>query len=116
MPGLAYADRVQETTVTTGTGTLTLGGAVVGYQAFATAFVTGQNVYYTITDGSNWEVGRGTFTTGPNALSRDQVFSSSNAGALVNFPAGGYVWCDLPAVAIADKGLSLAMAMAIVPQ
>src|SRR5579864_355845 len=100
-PGLQYADRVQETT-TTSTGTVTLAGAVTGYQAFSSAFVDQQTVYYTITDGTNWEVGSGTYTLSGTTLSRDTVFASSNAGALVNFPAGTKnVWCDFPAVAIA---------------
>ena len=88
-PGLAYADRVQETSNTGGTGTLTLAGAVVGYQSFTSAFVTGQTVYYAMTDGVNWEVGKGTFTAAGPTLTREQVFSSSNAGALVNFRQTG---------------------------
>ena len=110
-PGLAYADRVQETSNTGGTGTLTLAGAVIGYQSFASAFVTGQTVYYAITNGVNWEVGSGTFTAAGPTLSRDQVFASSNAGALVNFPGSVYVWDDQPAVSIADRGMSVAFAM-----
>lgn len=105
-PGLAYADRVQETSASSGTGALTLAGAVTGSQAFSTAFTTGQTVYYTIYNGSGqWEVGRGTYTTSTTQLSRDQVFSSSNSGSLVSFSAGTqYVFCDFPAVAIADMG------------
>lgn len=110
-PGLAYNDRVQETTTTTGTGTLTLAGAVTGFQAFSAAFATGQQVYYGVSDGTNWEVGIGTYTTAGTLLSRDQVLASSNSNAAVNFGAGTkYVWCDLPAKAIADRGLTLAMA------
>lgn len=116
-PGLAYADRVQETTTTTGTGTVTLAGAVAGYQSFTTAFVDQQTVYYCITDGTNWEVGSGTFTASGTTLSRDTVFSSSNSGALVNFAAGTKnVWCDFPANRIADMSMAAAFAMGIVPQ
>lgn len=115
--GLAYNDRVQETSTTTGTGTFTLAGAVTGYQSFTSAFVDGQTVYYCITDGTNWEVGRGTFTASGTTLSRDVVLESSNSDALVNFGAGTkQVFCTLPAKAIADRGLSLAMAMSIVAQ
>jgi len=81
-----YADRVKETTGVTGTGTVTLGGAYSGYQAFASAFADQDTVYYCLTDGTNWEVGQGTFSVGPNTLSRDTVVASSNANALVNFP------------------------------
>lgn len=115
--GLAYADRVQETSTTTGTGTLTLAGAVSGYQAFSSAFVTGQTVYYAISDGGgNWEVGRGIYTTSGTTLTRDQVFSSSNANALVSFARQVNVFNTLPAVAIADRGLAAAFAAHLVPQ
>jgi len=115
-PGLAYADRVQETSGTGGTGTLTLAGAVIGYQSFTTAFVTGQTVYYAMTDGTNWEVGKGTFTAAGPTLSREQVFSSSNAGALVNFPGSVWVWDDETAIGLSDKGLTVGFAMGIYPQ
>ena len=96
-----FADRVQETSITTGTGTLNLGGAVIGYQSFASAFTTGTTVYYCISDGVHWEVGSGTFTTGaPNTLSRLTVYSSSNGNALVNFVAALLsVFCTYPAYA-----------------
>ena len=83
------ADRVQETTTSTGTGTITLAGAVTGFQSFA-AVGNGNNTFYTIADqsGSNWEVGIGTYTSSGTTLSRDTVLSSSNSGSLVNFSAG----------------------------
>jgi len=94
---LVIADRVQETTTTTGTGTITLAGAVTGYQAFS-AIGNGNTTYYTITDGTNWEVGIGTYTLSGTTLARTTVLASSNAGALVNFPAGTKtVFCTLPA-------------------
>ena len=82
------ADRVKETSTTTGTGTLTLNGATTGFQAFSTAFTTGTRVYYCISDGTDWEVGAGVYTTAGTTLSRAKVLASSNAGALVNFGAG----------------------------
>ncbi len=83
------ADRVQETTTTTGTGTITLAGAVTGFQSFS-AIGNGNTTFYTIADqsGSNWEVGVGTYTSSGTTLSRDTVLSSSNSGSLVNFGAG----------------------------
>ena len=83
------ADRVQETTTTTGTGTVTLAGAVSGFQSFA-AVGNGNTTFYPIADssGSNWEIGIGTYTSSGTTLSRDTVLSSSNSGSLVNFPAG----------------------------
>lgn len=83
------ADRVQETTTTTGTGTITLAGAVTGFQSFA-AVGNGNTTFYSIADqsGSQWEVGIGTYTSSGTTLSRDTVLSSSNSGSLVNFSAG----------------------------
>jgi len=95
----SIADRVRETTTTTGTGTVSLGGATTGFQAFSSAFTSGTVVYYCITDGTNWEVGSGAVTTGtPWALARSTVLASSNAGSLVSFGAGSKdVFCTLPA-------------------
>jgi len=84
---LVLADRVQETTTTTGTGTITLAGAVSGFQTFA-AVGDGNSTYYTIAGTSEWEVGIGTYTASGTTLSRTTVLSSSNSGSLVNFSAG----------------------------
>lgn len=95
------ADRVQETSTTTGTGTITLARAVSGFQSFA-AIGNGNTTYYTIADttGTYWEVGIGTYTSSGTTLSRDTVLSSSNSGSLVNFPAGTKnVFVTLPAEA-----------------
>jgi hypothetical protein len=83
------ADRVQETTTSTGTGTITLAGAATGFQSFS-VIGNGNTTFYTIADqsGSNWEVGIGTYTASGTTLSRTTVLSSSNSGSLVNFGAG----------------------------
>ncbi len=81
-----YADRVQETSSTTGTGTLTLAGATTGYQSFATAFPSGTtNVTFCATDGTNWEVDQGVYTTSGTTLTRATVLASSNGGSKINF-------------------------------
>jgi len=86
---LVLADRVQDTTTTTGTGNVTLSGSPpAGYQSFATGVGNGNTTYYTITGGSEWEVGIGTYISASTALSRDTVLASSNSGNLVNFSAG----------------------------
>ena len=85
------ADRVKETTTTTGTGTLDLGGAVSQFQTFVAGIGNGNETYYSIEDptGTDWEVGIGTVTdAATDTLSRDTVLSSSNGGSLVNFGAG----------------------------
>ena len=83
------ADRVKETTTTTGTGTVTLLGASAGYQSFA-AIGDANTTYYTIAGqtGSEWEVGIGTYASSGTTLARTAVISSSNSGSLVNFSAG----------------------------
>lgn len=105
-----YADRVQETTTTTGTGTITLAGAVLGFRAFQDALAVGDRCRYCITDGTDWEVGDGVLDT-TTTLTRENVFSSSNSNALVSFAAGTkVVFVDIPAADIADIGLSIALA------
>ncbi|TXH47986.1 MAG: hypothetical protein E6Q97_25945 [Desulfurellales bacterium] len=85
---LVYKDRVQETTSTTGTGTVTLGGADTGYQSFA-AIGDGNDCVYCIDGGAEWEVGIGRYTSSGTTLARNTVIASSNSGSLVNF-SGGY--------------------------
>ena len=95
---LVVKDRVQETSVTTGTGTLTLDGAVTGYQTFSSAIGNTNTTYYAIQNNElgEWEVGIGTVSAG--ALSRDTILESSNGGTAVNFSAGEkQVFCTYPA-------------------
>jgi len=86
---LVVKDRVRETTTTTGTGTITLGGAVTGFQSFS---VVGDanTTFYTIqlANTNEWEVGIGTYTLSGTTLSRDTILESSNSGSAVNFSAG----------------------------
>lgn len=97
---IKVADRVLETSATTGTGNVTLDGAIVGHRSFNGAFSSGDVVYYCIEDGANWEVGEGTFTS-TSTLARTTVLASSNGGSLVDFPAGTKrVFNTVPASAI----------------
>ena len=85
------ADRVRDTTTTTGTGAVTLSGTpTTGYQSFGTAIGNGNNTYYCIAgqSTSEWEVGIGTYTSFGTSLSRDTVLASSNSGSLVTFSVG----------------------------
>jgi len=89
---LILKDRVKETSSSSGTGSITLGGAFPGYQTFNAAIASGSTVYYTIHNlaagfDTEWEVGVGTFTS-PATLVRNTVLSSSNSGSAVNFTAG----------------------------
>lgn len=85
----SFADRVKDTTTTTGTGAVTLSGtAPSGFQTFATGFgADTRTVSYCIAGGAEWEVGKGVFN-GTTGLTRDVIRASSNSGALVNFSAG----------------------------
>ena len=94
---LVLADRVLETTTTTGSGTITLAGAKAGYQSFSVVG-NGNTTYYTIAGVTEWEVGIGTYTASGTTLSRDTVLSSSAGGAKVTFSAGSKdVFVDYPA-------------------
>ena len=96
---LVLRDRVSETTTTTGTGTVTLLGAVSGFQAFS-AIGDGNSTYYAIVDSNtgDWEVGEGVYTSSGTTLSRATIFASSNSGSAVNFGAGVKdVFCTYPA-------------------
>tara|TARA_R100000995_G_scaffold83433_1_gene59369 strand:- start:440 stop:1876 length:1437 start_codon:yes stop_codon:yes gene_type:complete len=88
---LKIADRVRETTTTTGTGTINLGGAVTNFETFAANLSNSDTTYYAIVDNTNgaFEVGLGTFSTGsPNTLARTTPIASSNSNSAVNFGVG----------------------------
>ena len=86
---LVVKDRVRETTTTTGTGTITLGGAATGFQSFS-VIGDSNTTFYTIqlANTNEWEVGVGTYTLSGTTLSRDTILESSNSGSAVNFSAG----------------------------
>jgi hypothetical protein len=95
---LVLKDRVKETTLTTGTGTVTLAGAAANFQSFA-AVGNGNTTYYAIVDNTtgDWEVGIGTYTASGTTLSRTTILSSSTGGAAVSFAAGSKdVFCTYP--------------------
>ena len=113
---MPFADRVRETSTTTGTGDITTAGASVGYRTFNTAFGMQVRFDYVIqaVDGSgvptgDWEVGSG-YLSGATTLVRNVVYASSNSGALVSFAAGTKdLFCSLPAVEIQTGGQIIAM-------
>ena len=107
------ADRVKDTTTTTGTGDITLSGvAPTGYQTFAATVDTNGNCYYCISSSGSaeWEVGYGTLT-GATTLARSRVIASSNSNALVNFSAGTKdVFQTIPATIVQNRGTTWATA------
>ena len=87
---LVVKDRVKVTTATTGTGTLTLGSAVAGFQAFSAVLSNADTTYYAIFESSTgaFEVGLGTYASPANTLARTTILESSNAGSAINLTAG----------------------------
>lgn len=99
----ASADRVLETSTTTGTGTYDLAGVVAGgYQTFVAGIGTGNTCYYTAFNGTDWEVGLGTVTdAATDTLARTTILQSSNSDNAVNWGAGTKtIFCTTPALVL----------------
>ena len=97
---LVINDRVKETTTTTGTGAVSLGGAVTGFETFAAGVGNSNTTYYCIAhqDQAEFEVGLGTLDGDSSDLTRTTVISSSNSDSAVDFSAGTKdVFCTIPA-------------------
>lgn len=95
-----YADRVRETSTSTGTGTFSLAGAVTGFQTFLAGIGASNTCMYTISHrtASEWEVGYGTLDLAGTTLTRTSVQASSSLGSAVTFSAGTKdVFVTLPA-------------------
>ena len=92
---LVISDRVKETTTTTGTGTVVLGGALGGFQTFLSAVGGGNTTYYVIENDAQWEIGIG--TCADNTLSRDTVLQSSDGGGKIDLSGLSFVFCVIPA-------------------
>tara|TARA_R100000654_G_scaffold5200_8_gene14963 strand:+ start:10165 stop:11814 length:1650 start_codon:yes stop_codon:yes gene_type:complete len=94
---LVLADRVKETSTTTGTGTYTLAGAVTGFESFG-SIGNGNTTYYACTLGSDFEVGIGTYTASGTTLARTTILQSSNSDNAVDWGAGTKtLFCTQPA-------------------
>ena len=97
---LVINDRVKETTTTTGTGAVALGGAVTGFETFAAGVGNSNTTYYAIVHqtANEFEVGLGTLDGDSSDLTRTTVISSSNSDSAVDFAAGTKdVFCTVPA-------------------
>ena len=125
---LVINDRVKVTSTTTGTGAMSLGSAVTGFETFAQGIGNNNTTYYCIFNQgtTEFEVGLGTLDATSANLTRTTVISSSNSDAAVDFAAGTKdVFCTLPAsksvyldasgnpVGAASNGFALAMAVAL---
>jgi len=95
---LVVSDRIKETTTTTGTGTYTLAGAVTGFETFTANLSNGDTTYYACSDGTDFEVGLGTFTSSGTTLARTTILASSNSNNAVSWSSGTRtIFCTLPA-------------------
>ena len=106
---LVINDRVKETTTTTGTGAVSLAGAVTGFETFAAGVGNSNTTYYCIAhqDQAEFEVGLGTLDGDSSDLTRTTVISSSNSDSAVDFSAGTKdVFCTFPAVKTMDMLLT----------
>ena len=94
---LVIKDRIKETTTTTGTGTYTLAGAFTGFEAFS-QIGDGNTTFYACTDGTDFEIGIGTYTASGTTLARTTILQSSNSDSEVSWTSGTRtIFCTLPA-------------------
>lgn len=87
-----FSTRTEQTTNSSGTGSLVLNAPLTGRKSFVSSFGVGNYCYYFIqtADESQWEEGVGQITSpsSVDTLVRLQVLQSSNSNNLVNFPSG----------------------------
>ena len=97
----ALYSNVRETSTTTGTGTLTLAGAVSGYAAFSARYSNGDTMFVTARMGADWETFLGTYSAG--TIARTTMFKSTNGDLAVNWGAGTKdIFVTLPGVTELD--------------
>lgn len=96
---------VQETISSGGTGVITLGGAVTGFDTFTSRLSDGEECYVAISlgegnfngDANDWEVSLCTFTTSGTTLTRDTVQQSSNSDAAITVSTSHVAYIVNPA-------------------
>jgi len=97
MMAFILADRVKETTITTGTSDVVLGGSFGGFSTFSSTVGNSNSTYYAIeTPDGSYEVGVGTYTSAGNTLSRDTILSSSNGGSKITLAGVSTVFVTQP--------------------
>tara|TARA_R100000008_G_scaffold34400_1_gene19459 strand:+ start:14634 stop:15482 length:849 start_codon:yes stop_codon:yes gene_type:complete len=89
------ADRVKQTTSTTGTSGVSLNSTVNGFRSFSSVLASGDTTFYVIEENDKFEVGLGTY--GSDNLERTSIFSSTNSGAKITLGGSGIVSITQPA-------------------
>ena len=88
---ITLGNRIRVSTSTTGTGSITLGSAETGFQTFAAGGISdGDEVRFVITEGSAFEISKGTYTHSGTVLSRTLL--ESTTGALLNLQGNAKVF------------------------
>lgn len=94
---LVISDRVKESSISEGSGSITLDAPFGSFQSFSQGIGSGNTTYYCIENGTRWEVGQGVYSSAGNTLSRDVIFDSSAGGAKINLEGVSVIFCTLPA-------------------
>jgi hypothetical protein len=84
------ADRVRDTSTSTGTGTFVVSGtAPTAFRTFSAVLSTNDTFYYAIQHqtANEWEIGLGTYSSA-NTITRTTVYASSAGGSAVTFSSG----------------------------
>jgi hypothetical protein len=92
---LKVADRIKQTTTTSGTGDISFTGTPAGFATFGSVLTGGDTTYYAIEENDKWEVGIGTY--GSDNMVRSYVLASSNSGSAINLGGSGVVFITYPA-------------------
>jgi len=103
------ADRVKQTSVTTGVGDVVFNSALPSFQSFANAIGDGNSTYYAIETFTKFEIGIGTYTSSTDSLSRDTVIVSSDGNNKINLEGVSTVFVTYPSskhVILDDAGFA----------
>lgn len=113
-----FFDRVKMNLTTTGTGTVTFGSVVSGFQSLSDASVVDADVVkYTIESGTNYEVGTGTIglTGSTYTMARSPSSSSESDNSAISLTAGAVCFLTMLAEDVVQTTSDLSDVSSIVP-